>query len=688
MNWAIRSIIIVVFAVFWDFETRAQKIDWIKQLGGTGYENTFVTVDKDGSSIVCVLFTRQFLADDINFQKSPGSDYGGGILKIDSAGNLIWVKQLEDIPHRAGVDTAGNIYVLQSSQFRNFFLAKYTEAGTELWKKLITTSQYLWYPPQFFDVSLHGDVVLAAYFEAPVTDGDTTSTIVSGSFGVVTFDQSGKLKNANKIELDLNESVGIAGSAINFNGSYAVGGFFTGPITIGSISVAKTVPSLFYAKFSRDGECQWLKTTTYKGDGGVGTHDLSDMVFDVSDNLYVAGTFQNQFAIENLSLTESQSSILFSLFVLKFDQDGELLWLTKTNSDPNYYKVDNVTLGDNNLYISGTYNWGSSLFVLGLDTQSNYLFEDTIHVGWENTSWWPNMTSGGTTPDSKVILAGAFRTRFDSFLTAHSGDLGIDGFLLSWNPRFTKSDPCPAVIGKLEVSGENKFCSSGYLELFTQHQDFIEEYEWKIEKGAATITILTTAPLLSFLPDSLGLRGLIRVRVRGNHSCTSGPLSDFFDVGIDDPLQSVILSQECNTLRAGTSYPVQWLLNDVETSLFGEDEKEISPHETGQYKIVVRNACGESLSNTIYFKPFNAAHLDYYNVITPNDDKFNEFWSLDERLIGSTVQVFDRWGKAVFFSRYYQNNWNGGDLSSGVYFYSIQHKCLISQIRGALTIIR
>jgi len=36
------------------------------------------------------------------------------------------------------------------------------------------------------------------------------------------------------------------------------------------------------------------------------------------------------------------------------------------------------------------------------------------------------------------------------------------------------------------------------------------------------------------------------------------------------------------------------------------------------------------------------------------------------------VTIFNRWGTQVFHSDDYQNDWDGGDVSDGVYFYVVE----------------
>lgn len=59
------------------------------------------------------------------------------------------------------------------------------------------------------------------------------------------------------------------------------------------------------------------------------------------------------------------------------------------------------------------------------------------------------------------------------------------------------------------------------------------------------------------------------------------------------------------------------------------------------------------------------------NVITPNGDGVNDYLVIKglQYYPHSTLNIFDRWGKEVYTTTNYTNNWDGGDQSDGVYFY-------------------
>lgn len=63
-----------------------------------------------------------------------------------------------------------------------------------------------------------------------------------------------------------------------------------------------------------------------------------------------------------------------------------------------------------------------------------------------------------------------------------------------------------------------------------------------------------------------------------------------------------------------------------------------------------------------------------FNIITPNGDGINDVFSFKnlEFYPNSKLEVFNRWGKKVYESSNYQNDWKGGDLSEGVYYYILK----------------
>lgn len=137
-----------------------------------------------------------------------------------------------------------------------------------------------------------------------------------------------------------------------------------------------------------------------------------------------------------------------------------------------------------------------------------------------------------------------------------------------------------------------------------------------------------------------------------------------------------------------------FLLKPYETStgfdFIWQDGSKSASYEAqdyGDYWVKVSNACGEA-TDTISFLRTTYELDSTPNVITPNGDTHNENFILRGVEPGSvSLLILNRWGKQVFYSDAYKNNWNGSNLADGVYYYTVSGSC-IKNAKGSVTIIR
>jgi gliding motility-associated-like protein len=64
--------------------------------------------------------------------------------------------------------------------------------------------------------------------------------------------------------------------------------------------------------------------------------------------------------------------------------------------------------------------------------------------------------------------------------------------------------------------------------------------------------------------------------------------------------------------------------------------------------------------------------VGFYNIITPNNDGLNDVLVIDnvELYPGSTFTIFNRWGREVFNTTNYRNNWGmDPSVAPGVYYF-------------------
>ncbi len=117
----------------------------------------------------------------------------------------------------------------------------------------------------------------------------------------------------------------------------------------------------------------------------------------------------------------------------------------------------------------------------------------------------------------------------------------------------------------------------------------------------------------------------------------------------------------------------------------GSNNSTLEVNESGIYWVEVENSCGiEQDTIELVFPKFD--NLNIPNLFTPNGDGLNEHFVVDTRLLGSVLKIFQRTGVMVYKSDNYQNDWNGGKLPDGTYFWSITNECG-SNFKGWVTIL-
>lgn len=152
-----------------------------------------------------------------------------------------------------------------------------------------------------------------------------------------------------------------------------------------------------------------------------------------------------------------------------------------------------------------------------------------------------------------------------------------------------------------------------------------------------------------------------------------------------------------------------WILNPTYNITSTQPEPRFTYVETGSFttelKVYNPQGCDTSYYKTIQVEPVK---LKIPNVFTPNGDGINDYFiittdsgdssggidnggntghdrghrestleyenyePLSRYYESSELTIFNRWGKVVYHSKDYQNDWDGGGLSDGTYFYVLK----------------
>jgi gliding motility-associated-like protein len=112
----------------------------------------------------------------------------------------------------------------------------------------------------------------------------------------------------------------------------------------------------------------------------------------------------------------------------------------------------------------------------------------------------------------------------------------------------------------------------------------------------------------------------------------------------------------------------------------GSRDSVLMPTEVGTYWVTVANECGVAM-DTITLHSYNRVSIP--NVVTPNNDNLNDYLQvvlldaednvLRDVPVGARIKILNRWGKEVFYSEVYKNNWplTEDDISTGTFYYEV-----------------
>ena len=110
------------------------------------------------------------------------------------------------------------------------------------------------------------------------------------------------------------------------------------------------------------------------------------------------------------------------------------------------------------------------------------------------------------------------------------------------------------------------------------------------------------------------------------------------------------------------------------------------------YKLTVTGIGNCSVNDEVFVKFLKRPEIP--NAFSPNGDGINDTWIIRylESYPGTTVEIFNRDGQAVFFQEGYTKPWNGTTkgkpLPVGTYYYIVNPKNGLNPITGSVTIIK
>jgi gliding motility-associated-like protein len=630
------------------------------------------------------LFTVSNFSQDVTIKNQKLTGGGALLVKLSNEGEVIWFNRFTysnamfTSVTQVQVDGQGNVYMvgqfpesaniggttITGGQF-NSFLAKFNSDGVLLWIKKFNLLQ------EIFQLSVNqtGDIGISGVFFQSLTIDNITLTASFNSFGAL-FNSDGQLQWAKVFGADAAYTNFPVSLTLDQAGNYFFCGRYSGRVTIDNKQVSADGVghyNIYYVKINKQGNCEWLVDALRNAPDSYqisnppfnAVTELASMTTDEEGNLYAAGTFWIDMKIQGHTLSSNDPQPE-NFYVTKINSDGSVIWIEPKIISYGNNTVENIIVKNEKVFTSGIYQ-GAPYYKI-MNSESGRLIKDI-----ETFPLSGDIANGLAIDDNEgVYMSGRSRNGL-GFQSGYIFKVGVSTSIADAGAVLAIDDAC--FHDNLTVTTTPIFNA--------------DNYQWEITYNGNTEIIQTNSPLVQIPIHTMGDATHVSIRVRGINAEGAGKYSSVKNVNIILFPEVPEIKIECDEIQVVKGDLVTWYEVSKGLLNYSEGTKKISKIEKGKYYVINTNLCGSISGNTVDFKP-----LFIPNIITPNDDFKNDTFVLDQRLEGSQLKIINRWGEGVYESVPYENDWNGKNLPTGVYFYSIDHYCFKSSALGWLTISR
>jgi gliding motility-associated-like protein len=130
---------------------------------------------------------------------------------------------------------------------------------------------------------------------------------------------------------------------------------------------------------------------------------------------------------------------------------------------------------------------------------------------------------------------------------------------------------------------------------------------------------------------------------------------------------------ETVTLGSQTRSQYQYEWKDAAGNVIGDQGSITIVADTSTYYVLKQKDFKFDETTDTCFITVDPFCLHIPNVITPSGDGSNDFFVIQGGSeLSVSLQLFNRWGKIVYQSNHYLNNWPAKDIADGVYFYVVK----------------
>lgn len=336
--------------------------------------------------------------------------------------------------------------------------------------------------------------------------------------------------------------------------------------------------------------------------------------------------------------------------LLKVNAENEIEFLTEINTEKPFPDIDALSVTEDRIFIFD-----------GAPPGQNFLeFYEMENSNLETISQPNNIYTSTYMPISDFCyfnneLLFVVQKSLYLFDTSIKKVIDINANDFNSNKNFnglTQYPSCP--LPSTDLEEEIKVCNQDFIILDVENPN--SSYLWS--NGSTNSTLIVTES------------GEYEVEI--TNACGSRKFKT--EVLFQYPPQEIDIQVEA---KSCVSYSLQSKNYNKNYTYFWQENNEDSVFnatESGWYRLTAQNECG-SKTDSVYVEIEDFSDISLPNIITPNGDKKNDKFVIDERLQNATISIYNRYGKLVYQNPRYLNDWDSGNLNSGNYFYQITLEC-------------
>ena len=511
-----------------------------------------------------------------------------------------------------------------------------------------------------------------------------------------------------------NSDVGYGISTDANNNIYITGGFSSSSITFGSTTLTNSGGNnnFFIAKYNSLGNVVWAK-----GAGGSGNiKDFgSDIKTDANGNSYVCGwTVYRTISFDGLPLIANGINSYPSIFLVKYDANGNALWVKGAKGMSNNNSATKIALDNNsNVFVSGNFVTDTIKFEnISLVNRGSYGVEDFFIAKYNasgNLIW--AKSAGGTGIDlsngintdniGNVYLTGGFMSNTitfgsNTFTNAGSTDFFIVKYDANGNLIWAKNAGGSSSENGYGIGVDNNgyiyVCGMFFSSTITFGTTtlifngsyktgviFIVKYDangnvlWA-ENTGGTGTANGNVNISKNVVNNIFLAGTFYSSANFNTiDINSAGSSDIFVAKLcaNPPTIPTITKNGDSLVSSNANYYQWYYYNNIVT---GATSQKYKPSNIGVYSVIITDANGCSATSSPYSFTTNIKENSFNNYIKIIPNPFMSFTTIEFNFTSNDniqLNIYNIYGQNIKTSYNFSENkilLNRDNLSNGIYF--------------------